>query len=114
MKISAIDEKIITLLDLSIDRSEITDGISSILERLKLYFENESLMERIDSAEVLLRDLEEFLNIEYQSALEQIEEAVNENLLTQLNKLSEAGRDAYWTNGKPELTSVRVEIPWRD
>lgn len=113
MPISASDEKIITFLDLSIDRSEITAGVCSALERLKLYRDNRALMEQIDVAEVLLLDLEDLVNAEYQQALEEIEANENENLIKQLNKLSEEGRDAYWTNGNLELAADPVVLPWR-
>lgn len=113
MPISASDQKIITFLDLSVDRSEITAGVCGALERLKLYRDNRDLMERIDVAEVLLLDLEDLVNAEYQQALEEIEANENENLIKQLNKLSEHGRDEYWTNGKPELAFEHDLMPWR-
>lgn len=114
MTLSASDEKITTFLDLAIDRAEVTDGVCSALERLKLYRDNQDLMEQIDVAEVLLRDLDDLINTEYQLALEQFEGDGNENLLKQLNKLSEGGRDTYWTNGRPELALDPDVLPWRN
>ena len=46
MPLKMSDEKIITLLDLAVDRAEVTEGVCSALERLKLYQENLDLMER--------------------------------------------------------------------
>ena len=114
MPLSTSDEKIITFLDLSIDRAEITAGVCSALERMKLYHDHQNLMEQIDVAEVLLRDLEDLVSTEYQLALEQIEDEENENLIKQLDKLSEQGRDAYWTNGKLELVFDPSVLPWRE
>jgi hypothetical protein len=114
MHLSASDEKIITFLDLSIDRAEITASVCRALERLKLYRDNRGLMVQIDVAEVLLFDLEDLVNTEYQLAIEKIKDMDNENLIKQLGKLSEQGRDAYWTNGKLELAFDPGVLPWRD
>ena len=114
MPLKMSDEKIITLLDLAVDRAEVTQGVCSALERLKLYQENLDLMERIDVAEVLLADLEDVLNTEYTAALKQFENYEREHLLNQMERLSLEGKDAYWTNGNSDLILETVTLPWRD
>jgi hypothetical protein len=98
----------------SLNRNRITDGVCSALERMKLHRDNQNLMEQIDVAEVLLRDLEDLVNTEYYLALERFEDDPNQNLLAQLNKLPEAGQDAYWTNGHLELAFDPGVLPWRE
>lgn len=114
MSLNGSDEKIIMFLDLSVDRAEITAGVCDALARMKLYRENQNLMEQIDVSEVLLRDLEDLVNTEHDRALEKFEDESNANLLKQLKKLSDSGQDAYWTNGNLALAFDPDLLPWRE
>ena len=56
------DKKIITLIDLSVNRQELTSGVCFALNKLRLYSENYQLLEEIDVSESLKEELEGMLD----------------------------------------------------
>jgi hypothetical protein len=110
MQLSKSDQRIISLLDIAVDRLTMTRDICDALERLRLYYEHIELLEAIDRAFVLLYDLKHLLWEDYHRARMRL----SEGLVDQLNKLSPEGLDAYWTNGRSELLFDLELFPWRD
>ena len=109
------DEALLTLLDLTVARDEIASGVQQTLQRMVLYFENFGLMQKIDTADVLLEDMRDLLKMSYGQAMSQIgAEPYSKPFKDNYEKLSEAGKDTYWA-GTINIDLIRKsDLPWFD
>lgn len=114
-KLNETDEKLLTILDLTVPRDEVARAVNETLERMALYFENIDLMQQIDTADVLLEDMIDLLKMSYNEAKSQIEEqSYAKSFKENYEKLSEAGKGAYWSGTINIDLIPKHELPWFD
>ncbi|WP_343117235.1 hypothetical protein [Ostreiculturibacter nitratireducens] len=109
------DEKLMTLLDITVARSQVTREVRPVLERLALYFEHHELMNKLDPAGMLRDEIEALLKLMHNEAISMIEREHNAAAFKEnYGKLSEDGKDAYWAGPISIETIPKSCLPWFD
>ncbi|WP_139189247.1 hypothetical protein [Thalassobaculum litoreum] len=108
------DEKLITLMDLTVDRIDTTEDVFHQLSRLSLYIKNKKLMCKIDTGNVLIDDIQEDIEFYYNETMTAILAGENgKNFKKHYDQLSREGRTHYWWRGQqPTDVNISYFIPW--
>lgn len=109
------DEKLLTLINVTVTRGKVVGDLHQNLERLSIYFEHRELMKKVDPSEVLLNDIQELLGRAYSDAIIMIaSNAQPGSFSTLYDKLSDQGKDAYWAGNVKIDPIPRDCLPWWD